>query len=43
MHYERRRPMLMTKYRVMELIESIDADTVEELKDKLIDEIGRLA
>lgn len=35
--------MLMTKYRVMDLIESIDADTVEELKDKLIDEIGRLA
>lgn len=35
--------MLMTKYRVMELIESINAGTVEELKDKLIDEIGRLA
>lgn len=35
--------MLMTKYKVMELIESIDADTVDELKDKLIDEIGRLA
>ena len=30
-------------YRVMELIESIDADTVEELKDKLMDEIGRLS
>lgn len=35
--------MLMTKYKVMELIESIDTDTVEELKDKLIDEIGRLS
>ena len=33
----------MTKYKVMELIGSIDADTVGELRDKLTDEIGRLA
>ena len=34
--------MLLTKYKVQELIESIDASTVEEYKDKLIDVLGRI-